>query len=156
MICWGTGLKHYSQIIFIWLNWVSQVLFTSNYQGDQIDDNELAGACSTLGRMAEKRSAHSSVVTQRKDRDHVGNIVLDGTVVFKWILSNLSWGYELDSSGLGLRLVASSCEHENKLRDLKKKRWRRVSWQLAQIPSFWLQNISSETAEICCYSLLWT
>jgi hypothetical protein len=40
--------------------------------------------------MAEKRSAHSSVVTKRKDRDSVGNIGLDGAVVFMWIISNLS------------------------------------------------------------------
>jgi hypothetical protein len=131
------GLKNYSQIIFKWLNWGSQVLFHFCYQGDQIDDNELAGACSTHGRMAEKRSAHNSVVTRRKDRDHIGNIGLDGTVVFKWILSNLSWGYELDSPGLGSRLLAGSCEQENE----KKKKKKKVSWQLAQILSFWLQNI---------------
>jgi len=40
--------------------------------------------------MAEKRGAHSSMVTKRKDRDHVGNIGPDGTVVFKSISSNLS------------------------------------------------------------------
>jgi len=136
------GLKHYSQIIFSWLNLGSQVLLLFYYQDDQIDDNELAGACSTHFRMAEKRNAHNSMVTKRKDRDHVRNTGLDGTVMFKWILCNLSWGYELDSSGLWSRLVAGSWEHENELRDLKKR--RQVSWQLAQILSFWLQSVPSE------------
>jgi hypothetical protein len=111
------GLKYYSQIILKWLNWGSQVLFPFCYQGGQIYDNELAWACSTHGRVAEKRSAHNSVVMNLKDRDHVGNIGLDGMVVFKWILSNLSWRYELDSPGLGSSQVAGSCEHENELRD---------------------------------------
>jgi hypothetical protein len=44
---------------------------------------------------------------------------LDGTIMFKRILNKLSWGYEMDSSGLGSRLLEGSCVHENEILGFK-------------------------------------
>jgi hypothetical protein len=59
----------------------SLVLFTK-YYGDQINEDEMGGACSTHGK-----DMHTVLLFGNlKGRDHLEDVGIDGKVILEWIL----------------------------------------------------------------------
>ena len=50
--------------------------------GDQIEKNELGGACSTYG---ERRGVYRVLVQNMSKRDHLGDPGLDERIILRWI-----------------------------------------------------------------------
>jgi hypothetical protein len=50
--------------------------------GDQLEKNEMGGACSTYG---EKRGAYRILVGDLREGDHLGDRGVDGRIILKWI-----------------------------------------------------------------------
>ena len=48
-----------------------------------------------------------------KERNHLGDPVVDGRIILRWIFRKLDVGYGLDQAGSGYGQVVSTCKFEN-------------------------------------------
>jgi len=63
---------------------LTDVLLAKYYSGNQIEKNEMGGACSTYGGRGE---VHTVLwCGNLKERDHFENPGVDGRIILRWIL----------------------------------------------------------------------
>jgi len=67
--------------------------------GDQIEKNEMGGACSTYGGRVEVYTGFSWGNLER--RDHMEDPGVDGRIILRWIFRKWDVGHGLDQSGSG-------------------------------------------------------
>jgi hypothetical protein len=65
--------------------------------GDNIENNEMGGACSAYG---EDRDVYR-ILVGKPDGDHWGDAGLNWTIILKWIFRKLDVGFGLDWAGSG-------------------------------------------------------
>jgi len=63
--------------------------------GDQIEKNEIGGACSAYGGEVHTGFWWGNL----RERDHLGDPDVDGTIIFKWVFRKLNGWHELGLSG---------------------------------------------------------
>ena len=73
---------------FIRLRMLTSVLLTKYNSGDQIENNEMGGACSTYAAGREDVRTGFWWGNER-ERGHLEGLGVDGKVILRWIFSNL-------------------------------------------------------------------
>jgi hypothetical protein len=58
------------------------VLLTQYCSGDQIEKNEMGGACSIYG---ERRGVYKVLGGNPRERDHLEDPDVNGTIILRWI-----------------------------------------------------------------------
>ena len=49
----------------------------------------------------------------QRERCHLGDTVVDGRIILRWLFGSGKWGYGLDRAGSGYGQVARTCECGN-------------------------------------------
>jgi hypothetical protein len=65
--------------------WSLMSVLTKGYAGDQINENEMGGACGTYG--GQERCMHGFGVGDQRKRDPLEDIGVDGRMTLKCILN---------------------------------------------------------------------
>jgi len=65
-------------------------MFTLYFSSDQIENNEMGGACSTYGRREEVYTGFWW--GNLRERDHFGDPGVDGRVILRWIFKKWDVG----------------------------------------------------------------
>jgi len=61
--------------------------------------------------MGERRDVYRILVGQNlRERDHLEDPGIDGSIILRWIFRNGMWGHALDRAGSGEGQLAGICE----------------------------------------------